>query len=94
MAGRFNLVSTPPFEQDARKRTRRNRILYEDLLEALQILRTDPYNTAGKHNIRKLKGITAGEGLWRLRVGDYRLRYDIIGNDVVLHSFRPRPKAY
>lgn len=94
MPGRFRLISTPPFEQNVRKRTKRNRRLVEDVREALQILRTDPYNTSGEHNIRKLKGVTAGEGQWRLRFGDYRIRYDIFGDGVVLHSFRPRPKAY
>lgn len=94
MPRRFHLISTPPFEQNVRKRTKRNRKLLEEVMEALQILRTDPYNSSGAHNIRKLKGVTSGEGQWRLRSGDYRLRYDIFGDDVVLHSFRPRPKAY
>ena len=31
---------------------------------------------------------------WRVRVGDYRVRYDIAGNDVVLYSFRHRREVY
>lgn len=44
--------------------------------------------------IRKLAGVGQGEGQWRIRVGNYRLRYDIIGSDVVLYSFRHRRDVY
>jgi mRNA-degrading endonuclease RelE of RelBE toxin-antitoxin system len=94
MPRRFRLISTPPFEQDVRKRTRRNRTLQAEVMGMLEILRKDPYNTSTAHNISKLKAVTSGEGQWRLRSGDYRLRYDIFGDEVVLHSFRTRPKAY
>jgi mRNA-degrading endonuclease RelE of RelBE toxin-antitoxin system len=30
----------------------------------------------------------------RLRVGGYRLRYDVVGDEVVLHSMRPRRESY
>jgi mRNA-degrading endonuclease RelE of RelBE toxin-antitoxin system len=33
-------------------------------------------------------------GGWRWRVGDYRIRYDIAGNDVVLHRVRHRREIY
>jgi len=36
----------------------------------------------------------AGEGQWRIRCRDYRLRYDIMGKDVALHTFRRRKEAY
>ncbi|MBI3961397.1 MAG: type II toxin-antitoxin system RelE/ParE family toxin [Deinococcus sp.] len=35
-----------------------------------------------------------GAAQWRIRAGDYRLRYDIVGSDVVLYSFRHRKEAY
>jgi mRNA-degrading endonuclease RelE of RelBE toxin-antitoxin system len=35
-----------------------------------------------------------GEGQWRIRWREYRLRYDIFGSEVVLHSFRHRKEAY
>ena len=44
------------------------------LADALQVLQLNPYNRA--LNIKKLKGIDA---LYRLRVGDYRVLYDIEG---------------
>ena len=58
------------------------------------MLQTDPYERAREHDIRKLTGVGQGEGQWRIRVGDYRLRYDIIQRDVVLYSFRHRREAY
>jgi mRNA-degrading endonuclease RelE of RelBE toxin-antitoxin system len=62
--------------------------------ELLGILRCDPYNRTGRHQIKKLAGCKAGEGQWRIRWKEYRLRYDILGSDVVLYSFRYRKEAY
>jgi mRNA-degrading endonuclease RelE of RelBE toxin-antitoxin system len=39
-------------------------------------------------------GVKAGEGQWHVRWREYRLRYDIFGSEVVLHSFRHRKEAY
>jgi mRNA-degrading endonuclease RelE of RelBE toxin-antitoxin system len=41
-----------------------------------------------------LVDVPAGEGQFRVRVGDYRLRYDVVGDDVILHSMRPRSSSY
>jgi len=57
------------------------------------ILGQDPYNRSARHPIKKLKDIQSG-GQWRIRWREYRLRYDIYGTDVVLHSFRHRKEAY
>jgi len=46
----------------------------------------DPYN--GKPLRYELKGI------WSIRVGKYRLTYEIIDNIVRLRSFRLRKKVY
>lgn len=42
--------------------------------------------------IKKLKG--SGDGQWRLRVGSYRIRYDVIGRDDVLYRVRHRRDVY
>lgn len=49
---------------------------------------------SGLHPIKKLAGLKPGEGQWRIRWREYRLRYDIFGSEVVLHSFRHRKEAY
>ena len=94
MAPTYRLVSTPAFERDVRKIARRN----PDLLSVLEAIRTilssDPYNTSHQHPIKKLRGIEPGGGQWRIRTGDYRLRYDIFEHDVVLYAFRHRREAY
>ena len=48
----------------------------------------DPY----RHG-RKLVGIK-GLGLWRFRVGDYRIRFDIEGHSLLLHRVRHRREVY
>lgn len=58
------------------------------------MLEADPFNLEGRANIRKLADVPAGEGQFRLRIGDYRLRYDVVGDEVILHSMRPRGTSY
>ncbi|HLG14650.1 MAG TPA: type II toxin-antitoxin system RelE/ParE family toxin [Blastocatellia bacterium] len=90
----FRMLATPPFERDVRKRLKRNPKLLIQVEEVLAILRKDPYNTTGHFNIKKLTAVAPGEGQWRIRLGDYRVRYDIFANDVVLYSFRHRKESY
>ena len=90
----FQLISLPAFERDVRRRLRPNPQLLERLEEARATLRKDPYNRTREYDIRKLTDVKSGEGQWRIRVGDYRLRYDILGQDVVLYSFRHRREVY
>jgi mRNA-degrading endonuclease RelE of RelBE toxin-antitoxin system len=52
--------------------------------EAMGVLRSDPYNRSRRHPIKKLEGVAAGEGQYRLRSGRFRFRYDVEGSEVVL----------
>jgi mRNA-degrading endonuclease RelE of RelBE toxin-antitoxin system len=94
MSVRFRVLSTPSFEREFRSLARRDANLSGVLEELIETLSQDPHNRSGKHQIKKLAGLKAGEGQWRLRWRDFRLRYDIFGNEVVLHSFRHRKDAY
>ncbi len=94
MAAPFRVLTTEAFERQARKAIRGKRALAGVLEKLVPILCDDPYNLTGIHKIKKLAGVDAGDGQWRIRFGDYRIRYDIVGNDVVLHSFRDRKEAY
>lgn len=94
MAGSFRVLTTPAFEREFRKVSRRTPELVEALEELIAILQEDPHNPSGRHKIKKLAGLKPGEGQWRIRWREYRLRYDIIGKEVVLHSFRHRREAY
>ena len=94
MAGKFRVVTTPAFEREFRKASKGNAALLNAVGELLAILREDPHNRTGQHKIKKLAGLKPGDGRWRIRWGEYRLRYDIFGEEVVLHSFRHRREAY
>ncbi|HYL62197.1 MAG TPA: type II toxin-antitoxin system RelE/ParE family toxin [Candidatus Methylomirabilis sp.] len=94
MSGRFRVVTTPSFEREFRKISQRNAKLVDALEELIAVLAEDPHGRSGVHPIKKLEGLKPGEGQWRIRWREYRLRYDIIGNEVVLHSFRHRKEAY
>jgi mRNA-degrading endonuclease RelE of RelBE toxin-antitoxin system len=53
--------------------------------EALALLSVDPLNSTNKYPIKKLVGVSAGEGQYRLRSGRFRFRYDVTGKEVSLH---------
>jgi mRNA-degrading endonuclease RelE of RelBE toxin-antitoxin system len=62
---------------------------YEKCLDALE---NDPFSKTRAHDIKKLSGVKEGE--WRVRIGRYRLRYDICDKEVVLLTLRDRKDAY
>lgn len=94
MTDPFRVVTTPSFEREFRKVSKGNAALGKALEELVAILREDPHNRSGQYKIKKLAGLKPGDGQWRIRWREYRLRYDIVGADVVLHSFRHRREAY
>src|SRR5260370_34149600 len=94
MTSQFRVLTTPAFERDFRKSSRGNPALLKALEDLLAILRQDPHNRSGEHKIKKLAGLKPGEGQWRIRWREYRLRYDIFADEVVLHSLRHRREAY
>jgi len=91
---RYRVIVLPGLEREARQLRKRFPRVYANLLRAIELLETDPFNLEGRANIRKLVDVPAGEGQFRLRIGDYRLRYDVIADNVILHSMRPRGKSY
>jgi mRNA-degrading endonuclease RelE of RelBE toxin-antitoxin system len=94
MAGSFRVLTTPAFEREFRAISKKDSTLIRAFEELIEILSNDPHNRSGRHKIKKLAGLSPGEGQWRVRWRDYRLRYDILGSQIVLHSFRHRKDAY
>ena len=94
MAGSFRVLTTPAFEREFRAISKKDSTLIRAFEELSEILSNDPHNRSGRHKIKKLAGLSPGEGQWRVRWRDYRLRYDILGSQIVLHSFRHRKDAY
>ena len=58
----FRIVTTPAFERDVRRRLKGAPDLIGTLEEVRAVLRADPHNRSGKHNIKKLTGVKKGEG--------------------------------
>ena len=94
MNAKFRVLTTPAFERDFRKSVKGMPSLTDALEELVRVLAEDPHNRTGLHQIKKLTSLKPGEGQWRIRWRDYRLRYDISENEVALHSFRNRKDAY
>jgi mRNA-degrading endonuclease RelE of RelBE toxin-antitoxin system len=90
----FRVLTTAGYERDLRTISRGRPSAVDAMEELLAILRRDPYNRHRQHQIKKLTACKVGEGQWRIRWKQYRLRYDIVGSDVLLYSFRHRKEAY
>lgn len=87
MSARFTVQLTPSFQRDLDglpSSTQRK------VLQSIKRLETNPFAPPPK--IKKLKG--KGVGQWRLEVWPYRVRYDIVGHDVILYRVRHRKAIY
>lgn len=80
----FTVLTTSHFDRLMKKLASKHAELVEHFEESVAILSTDPYNKSRKHAIKKLEGVSVGEGQYRLRSGRFRFRYDIEGTEVVL----------
>lgn len=87
MPGRFTVLLTPSFRRDLE---RLPTAAQKEVLDAIKRLETNPFGPPPK--IKKLKG--KGIGQWRLEVWPYRVRYDVLGNEVALYRVRHRREIY
>ena len=81
----FEVKTTSHFDRQLKKLAPKHPGLIEWFEEAIKVLSADPYNKSRRHSIKKLEGVSAGEGQYRLRSGRFRFRYDVEGPEVVLH---------
>ena len=87
MPGRFTVNLTPSFLRDLEALPRKEQ---ERILKTLKRLEAEPFGPPP--HVKKLKG--EGVGQWRLRVGVYRVRYDVVRQDIVLYRVRHRKDIY
>ena len=80
-----SVLTTSHFDRLMKKLAAKHPELMERFEQAITILAADPYNKSGRHAIKKLVGVSAGEGQYRLRSGRFRFRCDVEGIEVVLH---------
>jgi mRNA interferase RelE/StbE len=80
---RFQLVISNRFRRDLRRLDAQT---HRRILEALEGLQENPYQGSPLTNVPI--------GQWRIRVGDYRIRYDIEDDRVLLYRVRHRRDIY
>lgn len=80
----YQLIISNRFRRDLR---RLDAALQRRVFEALDQLQADPY-----YHGRQLTNAQIGQ--WRVRVGDYRIRYDVEGDRVLLYRVRHRREIY
>jgi mRNA-degrading endonuclease RelE of RelBE toxin-antitoxin system len=93
MPAGHHVETSSHFERDFRKLARRHPEVIEHFEHALGILATDPYNRTQSHPIKKLRGVPAGDGQYRLRFGRFRFRYDVVDRVVYLKAVALRSEA-
>ena len=82
----FLVITTSRFERELKKLVPRHPELVELYRNAIDVLRTDPYNRTRQHAIKKLTAVAAGEGQYRIRAGRFRFRYDVENQAVYLKA--------
>jgi mRNA-degrading endonuclease RelE of RelBE toxin-antitoxin system len=80
----YSVTTTAHFDRLLKKLVPRHPELVERFEEAITILSLDPHDKNHKYPIKKLQGVPAGQGQYRLRSGRFRFRYDIAEREVVL----------
>ena len=80
---RYRLIIANSFRRDLRRLEAET---HRRVLAVLEGLQENPYQGS------KLTNIAIGQ--WRIRVGDYRIRYDIEGEEVLLYRVRHRRDMY
>ena len=74
---RHEIIFAPEAVQDLKRLSARNRSIVRDAIE--EHLRHEPGRTS-KSRIKRLRGVRRPE--YRLRIGEIRVFYDIVGQDV------------
>jgi mRNA interferase RelE/StbE len=85
---RYEIFFAPEAVQDLKRLSARDRSVVRDAIE--EHLRYEPGRTS-RSRIKRLRGISRPQ--YRLRVGEIRVFYDIIGQDVEVLAIVPKSQA-
>ena len=85
MTSPFIVHTTSRYERLSNKLQKGHRDFDATEKSAVAILSADPYNLTRRHHSKKLEGVPSGEGQYRLSLGRWRFRYDIVGQVAALH---------
>ena len=94
MAAPFQIIITSSFSRLFKKLVDKHPTLVDAYESAVEALEVDPANGGRTQNIRKLNAVKPGDGQWRIRIGKYRIRYDIENQLVILRSIKDRKDSY
>jgi len=86
MAKNYKLIPSKTFLKDLKKISPEFK---SNIDKALLESTHDPFSA---RDLQKLANVEIGR--WRLRIGDYRLRYDVVGKEIRLHVIRHRKDVY
>jgi mRNA-degrading endonuclease RelE of RelBE toxin-antitoxin system len=86
MTAEFLVFATSRFDRELKKLAARHSSLPKLYQEVVALLKRDPYNRSHRHPIKKLRGVPAGDGQYRIRAERFRFRYDIDGQTVYLKA--------
>ena len=81
----FIVLTTPRFDRLLHAIHKQHADITKHYAEAITILGIDPYNRSRRYHIKKLEGINRNAGQYRLSLGRWRFRYDIINRKVILN---------
>ena len=84
MTAAFDVHPTCRYKRLSTKLQRGHRDFEAIENSVVAILSADAYNRTLRYHIRKLEGVPPGEGQYRLSLGQWRFRYDIAGQVVLL----------
>jgi mRNA-degrading endonuclease RelE of RelBE toxin-antitoxin system len=82
----FSVFITSHFSREYKKLAATHPGIAGHYSRPVSILQTDPNNRSRTHAIKKLEGVAADAGQWRIRAERFRFRYDIDGATVYLKS--------
>ena len=86
MTSEFLVFTTSRFDRELKKLVAHHPELPEHYGAILAALKQDPYNRGRRYLIKKLQGVQADDGQYRIRSGRFRFRYDIDGQSVYLKA--------
>ena len=82
----FDVKATAHFGRALKKLARAHPQILDEYDAVIAILGADPYNRTRRHPIKKLEGIRAGDGQYRIRMRRFRFIYDISERTVFLKA--------
>ena len=82
----FDIQATKHFERALKKLARAHPQIRDEYERILAILGVDPYNRTRRYPLKKLEGVRAGDGQYRIRMRRFRFIYDIDGQTVFLKA--------